>query len=85
VVDRAGVGHPGVHPDTGGKVMQKIYIDRDTSSEYSATDLYEDWMQYMVEAEISEEDWLKCNKVVQAYWMWQDKLCDLYEKGKKGK
>ena len=60
----------------------KIYIDRDTSSEYSATDLYEDWQKYMVEAEISEEDWLKYNKAVRTYWDWQDKLENLFEAGK---
>lgn len=60
----------------------KIYIDRDTSSEYSATDLYEDWQKYMVEAEISEEDWLKYNKAVRTYWDWQDKLEKLFEAGR---
>jgi tryptophan 2,3-dioxygenase len=60
----------------------KIYIDRDTSSEYSATDLYEDWGKYMVEAEMSDADWLEFNKVVRNYWDFQDKLEKLYEAGK---
>jgi hypothetical protein len=64
----------------------KIYIDRDTSSEYFATDLYENYADYtrfgIIEAEMSDEDWLAFNKAVRTYWDWQDKLCDLYEKGK---
>jgi hypothetical protein len=60
----------------------KIWIDRDTSSEYSATDLYEDWGEYMVAAEMSDDDWLEYNKAVQAYWRWQDKMEKLYEAGK---
>ena len=68
---------------SAGKI--KIFIDRDTSSEYSATDLYEDWRTYMVEAEITDAEWLEGNKVVQAYWTWEDKLEKLYEAGKKKK
>jgi len=60
----------------------KIYIDRDVSSEYSATDLYEDWRGYMVEAEMSDADWLEGNRIVRAYWDFQDKLEKLYEAGK---
>ena len=59
----------------------KIYIDRDTSSEYSATDLYEDWRKYMVEAEMSDEDWLAANKVIRDYWNLQDVFEKLYEAG----
>lgn len=60
----------------------KIYIDRDTSSEYCATDLYENWQKHTVEAEMSDADWLEFNKAARKYWMWQDKLCALYEAGK---
>ena len=60
----------------------KIYIDRDVSSEYSATDLYEDWGGYMVEAEISDADWLEGNRITSAYWKFQDKLHGLYDAGK---
>lgn len=62
--------------------MIRIYIDRDTSSEYCATDLYEDWQQYAVEAEMSDADWFEFNKAVQTYWKWQDKLEKLFEAGK---
>lgn len=62
--------------------MIKIYIDRDISSEYSATDLYEDWRNYMVAAEVTDAEWLEGNKIVRAYWDFQDKLEKLYEAGK---
>ena len=61
----------------------RIYIDRDVSSEYSATDLYEDWGSYMVEAEMSDADWLEGNRITSAYWKFQDKLHELYDAGKK--
>ena len=60
----------------------KIYIDRDVSSEYSATDLFEDWMGGMVAAEMSDEDWLAANKVIRDYWNLQDVFEKLYEAGK---
>lgn len=60
----------------------KIWIDRDMGSEYSATDLYEDWRKYMVEAEISDSEWLELNKAVRTYWDWQDKLEKLFKSGK---
>ena len=60
----------------------RIYIDRDVSSEYSATDLYEEWRGYMVGAEMSDADWLEGNMIVRAYWDFQDKLEKLYEAGK---
>jgi len=66
----------------------RIYIDRDVSSEYSATDLCEDWGSYgegMVGAEISDAEWLEGNKIVRAYWDFQDKLEKLYEAGRRNK
>ena len=65
----------------------RIYIDRDEGSEYSATDLYEDWFigGYMVEAEMSDADWLEGNRITSAYWKFQDKLHELYEAGRKNK
>ena len=63
----------------------KIYIDRDESLEYSATDLYEDWRSYMVEAEMSDADWLEGNRITSAYWKFQDKLHELYDAGRRNK
>ena len=66
----------------------RIYIDRDVSSEYSATDLCEDWGSYgegMVGAEMSDADWLEGNMIVRAYWDFQDKLEKLYEAGRRNK
>ena len=65
----------------------RIYIDRDVSSEYSATDLYEDWFigGYMVEAEMSDADWLEGNRITSAYWKFQDKLHELYDAGRRNK
>jgi hypothetical protein len=60
----------------------KIYIDRDTSSEYSATDLFEDWTKYIIEAEMSDADWLAANKIVRDYWKLQDRFEKMYEAGK---
>lgn len=60
----------------------KIYIDRDTGSEYSATDLFEDWRTYMVAAEVTDAEWLEYNKAVRIYWDFQDRLEKLYEAGK---
>jgi hypothetical protein len=61
--------------------MVRIYIDRDTGSEYSATDLYEN-SQYCVEAEMSDADWLAANKIVQDYWELQERFEKMYEAGK---
>jgi hypothetical protein len=65
----------------------RIYIDRDEGSEYSATDLYEDWFigGYMVEAEMSDADWLEGNRITSAYWKFQDKLHELYDAGRRNK
>lgn len=59
----------------------KIYIDRDMSSEYDATDLYED-SPNLVEADVTNEFWKKYNRVQREYWDIQDKLHALFEAGK---
>lgn len=78
-----GVGRSGSLDNHHAKgVTMHIWIDRDVSSEYSATDLFEDWRKYMVEAEVTDAEWLEDNKVVEAYWKLQDKYERLFEAGK---
>lgn len=63
----------------------KVYINRGPSSEFYASDLYEDygtWETGSVEAEISAEDWLAANKTTRDYWQLQDRFEELYKSGK---
>jgi len=60
----------------------KIYITRDISSEYAASDLYEDSQYMESEAEVTEEFWKKYNLAQREYWNLQDELEKLYEAGK---
>jgi len=57
-----------------------VYVDRDMSEEFAVSNLYEDSRFFDVEVELPDaeyQDLLRANK---AYWAWQEKLAELYEK-----
>lgn len=57
----------------------KIYISKEPSSEYFASDLYEDAAHREGEVEVTEEFWVRFNRIQREYWDMQDALQDLLE------